>query len=74
MSAHFQLIPACAGVSLLLAACSTESLQRLAYGAVQSAGQQRCLDNSPSSHSIRCLDQVSYDEYQRERREVASTH
>jgi hypothetical protein len=73
MSPRSLLVPACAGLVLMVSGCGGESLHRLAYGAVQSAGQQRCLDSSPSSESISCLDHVGYDEYQRRRREVAST-
>lgn len=73
MSPRFLLAPACAGLTLMATGCSGDALHRLTYGAVQSAGQQRCLVNSPANESIGCLDNVSFDEYQRQRREVAST-
>jgi hypothetical protein len=72
MSPRFLLAPACAGLTLMASGCSSDTLHRLGYAAVQSAGQQRCLVYSPANESISCLDNVSYDEYQRQRREVAS--
>jgi hypothetical protein len=67
------LVGACS-FALMAGGCGRDSLHRLAYGAVQSAGQQRCLDYSPSGQSMSCLSSQSYDEYQRQRRELAAAH
>jgi len=50
----------------LASGCSTETLSRTAYAALQSVGQQECEKNMSSD----CLKMVSYDEYQRERKEL----
>jgi hypothetical protein len=61
---------ACLLILLLNTACDRDSARRLAYGTVQNMGQQRCMDGSPSNQWGDCMKAPSYDEYQRERREV----
>jgi len=50
----------------LVSGCSTETLSRTAYAALQNVGQQECEKNMSSD----CQKRVSYDEYQRERKEL----
>jgi hypothetical protein len=50
----------------LASGCSTETLRRTAYETLQNVGQQEC----EKSMSSDCQKRVSYDEYQRERKEL----
>jgi len=56
-----------------LAGCSGESIRRVAYGAVQSTGQEQCMNSTPAAKSINCIHNMSYDEYQRRRDEAHGT-
>lgn len=50
--------------------CTSDSLKRVAYGAVQSTGQEQCMNSSPATRSIDCIRNMPYDEYQRRRAEA----
>ena len=54
---------------LLTSGCDRESVSRLAYGTVQSMGQQRCMDTTLSSQWNDCMKSQGYDEYQRKRQD-----
>ena len=50
---------------MLLAGCSSESLQRSGYNTLQNIEQQRC-GNDPGEQ---CAEPQSYDDYQRQRKQ-----
>jgi hypothetical protein len=61
-------------ITVVVSGCTKDSLQRLAYGAVQNAGQETCINTSPAAKTIHCLGSVSYDQYKRDRAEVNSSY
>jgi hypothetical protein len=52
----------------LLGGCSSGSAQRTAYETMQNVGQQDCRRNP----SLECPKRGSYDDYQRQRRDLES--
>ncbi|MDD5037062.1 MAG: hypothetical protein PHE55_20235 [Methylococcaceae bacterium] len=66
----FLITAAFLAILFLLPGCSTDTIKRMAYGSVQSYGQEKCQQNIPSGWSKDCQRKESYDEYQRKRQEV----
>jgi curli biogenesis system outer membrane secretion channel CsgG len=58
----------CLAIVALVSGCSSETAQRTAYETLQNVREQECLKN-PDSRSD-CGKHDSYDDYQRQRKEL----